>query len=387
MQNDPMTPRPRNRRADRIDPSGQAAYPQQTPMQAPPAVQAPVQQHVYPQRQVPAQQRVYPQRQVPTQQRVYPQQQVPAQQRVYPQQPVNRTQPAHSTPRALQSQRQPVQSGWQMPSGPRPDTVQRRPQPQGPRPLARGSAPLDAPSEKEKQPARRLPVWLVTALAVMLIAVMGLFAAQNLMQAYLVTEEDRREAAYEAILSNYHVTESAGERRVTWQDAIERYADEYNLQPAFGAAIIRNESSFRTNAESGVGARGLMQLMPDTAQWIAGKLNDGAYTFDSMWDAETNIRYGCWYLGYLSELFRGDPVLVCAAYHAGQGDVRKWLGDRSISADGLTVPVERVPIAETRQYAGRVTQAYGIYQTLLYTNDPQLPEYAAGAGTVSVSAR
>ncbi|MBQ8200509.1 MAG: lytic transglycosylase domain-containing protein [Clostridia bacterium] len=233
----------------------------------------------------------------------------------------------------------------------------------------------------EKTPANKLPSWLVASLAVMLIASMALFATLNLMQAYLTTKANERQAAYEAVLSNYHVVENAaGGRSITWQSVIERYASEYNLQPAFVAAIIRNESSFRTNAESNVGARGLMQLMPDTAEWIAGKLDDSSYSFDRMYDAETNIRYGCWYLGYLSELFRGDPILVSAAYHAGQGDVRGWLGDRSISADGLTVPLDKVPIAETRQYAGRVTQAYGIYQTLLY------PENAFSAPSAALPA-
>ena len=131
-------------------------------------------------------------------------------------------------------------------------------------------------------------------------------------------------------------------------------------------AIIRNESSFRTNAESNVGARGLMQLMPDTAEWIAGKLDDDQYHFDRMWDAETNIRYGCWYLGYLSRLFRGDAQLVSAAYHTGQTTVTQWLSDPARSSDGITLDVERLADGPTKQYIGRVTQTYGIYQSLLY---------------------
>ncbi len=384
MQNDPMPPRPRMRRTDRNA-----------------AQEGQVQRPVSPQQLQPIQQPVDPQR-MPVQQPVYPQRMQPMQQPVDPQQ---RSTAASPTPRALQNQRQQVQSGWQMPTGSRPDTVQRySPEP---RPTARSRKPIRPLTEEEtpakKKPARpakdtapspktkpaRLPGWLVTVLTMMLILVMGLTAAKYLTEAYIVTQEKERQAAYEAVLANYHVTIAPeGYRTVTWHETIERYAAQNNLQPAFVAAIIRNESSFRTNAESGVGARGLMQLMPDTAEWIAGKLNDANYTFDSMWDAETNIRYGCWYLGYLSELFRGDPVLVCAAYHAGQGDVRRWLGDRSISPDGLTIPLENVPIAETRQYAGRVTQAYGIYQTLLYTDDPQLPVYDAGsAAPASVNAR
>ena len=226
------------------------------------------------------------------------------------------------------------------------------------------AAPADA------KPRKKIPGWLSTALSLSLIAVMALVAAFYLMQAYLVTQENKRIAAYEAMLSNYHVTEAAdGTLHVTWQEHIEEYAAQYNLQPAFVMAIIRNESSFRTNAESSVGARGLMQLMPDTAEWIAGKLDDDTYHYDRMWDAETNIRYGCWYLGYLSRLFRGDAQLVSAAYHAGQTTVTQWLSDPTRSSDGVTLDVDRLTDGPTKQYIGRVTQTYGIYQSLLYPDE------------------
>lgn len=236
------------------------------------------------------------------------------------------------------------------------------------------------PARRDEQPAARekkVPSWLLTVLSLSLILVMGLVAAGFLMQAYLKTAADERQQAYEAILFNYHVTEQDdGRLRVTWQDTIEKYAAYYNLEPAFVTAVIRNESSFRTDAVSSVGARGLMQMMPDTAEWVAGKLND-PYDFDNLFNAETSIRYGCWYLNFLSELFQGDPVLVCSAYHAGQGEVWGWLGDPTISPDGVTVPLENIPIRNTRTYAGRVTQAYGIYQKLLYPEDATPSQTAA----------
>lgn len=211
---------------------------------------------------------------------------------------------------------------------------------------------------------------------------LALLAAHYLMEAYLTTRAQEWTDAYQETLAYYHVTESAdGSYAITYQDIMERYADEYNLQPAFVAAVIRNESSFRTDAESSVGARGLMQLMPDTASWIAGKLGEsGAYSFDNLYDAETNIRYGCWYLNYLSRMFRGDAVLVSAAYHAGQTTVTRWLSDSSISSDGVTIAVENLPDGPTKQYAGRVTTTYGIYQALLYPDDTaQDDEPAVGA--------
>lgn len=268
-----------------------------------------------------------------------------------------------SKPRVTELPR--TNSGWQQPAPYR--------EPSAPSPRKEGARRPDTPRKRPEEapaPPQKLPGWLTTALCLSVVLVMGLFAAYWLMQAYLTTQEEQRIAAYEAVLDNYHVTaDASGELHVTWQDTIEHYAVQYNLQPAFVMAIIRNESSFRTNAESSVGARGLMQLMPDTAQWIAGKLDDNGYTFDRMWDAETNIRYGCWYLNYLSKLFRGDAVLVSAAYHAGQSTVTQWLSDPAKSSDGVTLDLDRLSDGPTKQYVGRVTQTYGIYQTLLYPDE------------------
>ena len=223
----------------------------------------------------------------------------------------------------------------------------------------------------------RLPLWLTWTIVGLCIVLLGLLAAHYLMQAYLTTRAAEWETARQNTLSYYHVVEGENGNSITYQSLIERYAAEYNLRPAFVAAIIRNESSFRTDAESSVGARGLMQLMPDTAEWIAGKIGDSNYSFDHLYDAETNIRYGCWYLNYLSKLFRGDAVLVSSAYHAGQTTVTRWLSDKSISSDGVTIPVDKLPDGPTKQYAGRVTTSYGIYEALLYPN-----ESAEAAGAV-----
>lgn len=229
----------------------------------------------------------------------------------------------------------------------------------------RSAAAQAAEPEVDVTP-RKAPSWMWTVFSVMLIGVMALFAFGMLMQAWLKTNEDEKVQAWQKTLNNYHVSEQPdGTLRVTWQDLIERYAREYNLDPAFVTAIIRNESSFRTEAESSVGARGLMQMMPDTAEWIAGKLGE-SYDFDLLYTPEVSIRYGCWYLGYLSDLFAGDPVLVCAAYHAGQGEVWGWLGESDVSPDGVSVPISNIPISQTKQYAERVTTAYGIYRALLY---------------------
>ena len=177
--------------------------------------------------------------------------------------------------------------------------------------------------------------------------------------------------AYLRTCSEQHAAEQAEIDRqyplpAEYRELIERYAREYNLSPAFVSAVIRNESSFRPTVESGDGARGLMQLMPDTAEWIARKLQVSGYAFERMNDPESNIRFGCWYLNYLSRLFGGDVICVTCAYHAGQGTVTSWLSDSRYSPDGVHLSLELLPEGPTRLYAERVTRDYGIYQKKVY---------------------
>ncbi len=145
---------------------------------------------------------------------------------------------------------------------------------------------------------------------------------------------------------------------VKYRDYIEKYAAENDVHPAFIAAIILRESSYDPSAESSVGARGLMQVMEDTYTFVNRKLEDGA-TWDHMYDAETNIRYGCWYIGYLSKIFNGDPIKIACAYHAGPNNVKLWA--MKYADDGVNLKVEDIPMEDTRYYAGKVMNAYAIY--------------------------
>ena len=158
--------------------------------------------------------------------------------------------------------------------------------------------------------------------------------------------------------------QEAYERRVwrttvRYRDQIIREAQKYGLRPAYIAAIILNESSYEPSAVSSVGARGLMQLLPDTGKWIAGKLGMSDYTEDRLFDAETNLRLGTWYLNFLSDRYGGDPVLVACAYHAGHGNVDTWL--TRYSKDGRTLSLAEIPMENTRSYARKVVDSYAIY--------------------------
>ena len=254
-----------------------------------------------------------------------------------------------------------------------PQTIERVP---GSAPAARTRrAQAYAAAQQEETPEAVIPRVITRSLIALVFVCLIALAAHALTNAFLVTQERAREAAHQALLEAHPLS---------YRELIDRYAAENNLQPAFVASIILNESSYRTGAESNIGARGLMQLMEDTAAWIAPKLRVNDYSFDMMWNAEDNIRFGCWYLGYLSRLFGGDPVAVTCAYHAGQGTVSGWLADRTMSPDGATLQVSLLRDGPTKTYAGRVMKAYGIYDALYYHAFNAAPADAAAGSAPAV---
>lgn len=153
-----------------------------------------------------------------------------------------------------------------------------------------------------------------------------------------------------------------------YRSILEKYADEYSLDPALVASVIKCESSFVPDAVSYLGAKGLMQLMPETAQWVAGKFK-GGYTDADLFDPETNIKYGCWLLRYLTDRFGGDTAAIVAGYHAGGGRVSEWLADERY-ADGGTLNASAIPYGDTRQYVSKVLGAYEVYARHYWSEIP-----------------
>lgn len=179
----------------------------------------------------------------------------------------------------------------------------------------------------------------------------------------LLADRDSARRAYEATVANHRgqLDSWSGMR-----DMIEYYANVNGVDPAFVAAVIKRESDYDPYATSRLGAIGLMQIMPVNREWLAGKINRPGITDDDMYDRETNVQMGCWYLGYLSGLFDGDPILVASAYHAGQNNVKSWLSN--YSHDGIHLTVEQIPTDDTRYYAGKVLESYAIYQQNIFTD-------------------
>ncbi|MEI6039808.1 MAG: lytic transglycosylase domain-containing protein [Candidatus Berkelbacteria bacterium] len=109
-----------------------------------------------------------------------------------------------------------------------------------------------------------------------------------------------------------------------YQDSIKKYALEDNVDPNLVCAFIYTESHFNKDSTSGVGARGLMQIMPATAAGIAQEIGDNNYSSSKLFDPDTNIRYGTWYIKGLYEQYNGDVSMVAAGYNAGRARADDW---------------------------------------------------------------
>lgn len=146
-----------------------------------------------------------------------------------------------------------------------------------------------------------------------------------------------------------------------YSEFVETYCEEYNLEKSFVYAVIKCESDFDKNAVSSVNAKGLMQLMPDTFDWLKMRLHESELSDEMMFDPETSIRYGCYLYRYLIDDF-GDEAVAVAAYHAGLGNVAKWLKNDEYSEDGKTL--KKIPFPSTAQYVEKVMKTKQIYEDL-----------------------
>lgn len=149
---------------------------------------------------------------------------------------------------------------------------------------------------------------------------------------------------------------------ISYKQEIESSAEKYGVDPMLVAAIIRVESNFRPNRKSPKGAIGIMQIMPETAEWIMEKEGDRSFTLEDLRDPATNIRVGTRYIGMLNRQFKDDPVRVIASYNAGPGNVAKW--SQNGIWDGRQETVESIPFWETRNYVNKVLYYYKKYESI-----------------------
>lgn len=158
---------------------------------------------------------------------------------------------------------------------------------------------------------------------------------------------------------------------VKYKDEIINSAARHEIDPILMAAIIRVESNFQTDKVSRKAAVGLMQIMPETAEWIIEQAKYPPAVKERLAHAEINIEAGAWYLNFLNtkfekvmiELSDEDQIaLIAAAYNAGQGNVDKWLNQNQW--DGSYAHLSAIPFGETRHYVSRVLYYYKKYHQI-----------------------
>lgn len=152
-----------------------------------------------------------------------------------------------------------------------------------------------------------------------------------------------------------------------YRDAISPKALALALDDSWVYGLMRQESRFVVSARSGVGARGLMQVMPATAKIVARKIGLAGYRPGRNDDMETNVTLGTNYMKMVLESLDNHPVLACTAYNAGPGRAKRWRGDQPLEG---AIYAETIPFAETRDYVKKV-MANSVYYSALFEEKPQ----------------
>ena len=136
-----------------------------------------------------------------------------------------------------------------------------------------------------------------------------------------------------------------------YRDTARLYAKQYSLDEAWVYGLMRQESRFVSQAKSGVGAAGIMQIMPATARWIANKLGIQHFQTEHLHQLETNMQFGMYYLKTIQQSLDNSDVLATAAYNAGPGRARRWRTDKAVEG---AIYAETIPFSETRDYVKKV---------------------------------
>jgi len=152
--------------------------------------------------------------------------------------------------------------------------------------------------------------------------------------------------------------------------AVTARAQSIGLEPAYVYGLIRQESRFIMDAKSGVGASGLMQVMPATAKWTAKKIGMTDFTPTKINERDTNIAIGTGYLKLVLDTFGGSMPLAAAAYNAGPSRARAWRGASGAPALEAAIWAENIPFNETRDYVKKVLSNTTLYAAVL-SGQPQ----------------
>lgn len=151
-----------------------------------------------------------------------------------------------------------------------------------------------------------------------------------------------------------------------YRDTVSEYAKQVGLDEAWVYGLMRQESRFVQVARSGVGASGLMQLMPDTARWVARKMGWKKFQPSMVNEIGTNVQLGTYYLKTVQNSLSNQPVLATAAYNAGPGRARNW--QANVPLEGA-IYAESIPFTETRDYVKKV-MANAVHYAKVFNHEP-----------------
>lgn len=148
-----------------------------------------------------------------------------------------------------------------------------------------------------------------------------------------------------------------------YADVIEQYSQEYDVPEELIAGVIQAESGWRETVVSSAGAVGLMQLTPETFEWLQSKTGEN-YEEAELKNPEVNIKYGVYNLSRLRESFESEKTQL-AAYNAGPARVREWLKNPEYSDDGITL--KKIPISETEKYVDKIELYKKLYKYIYFS--------------------
>lgn len=157
---------------------------------------------------------------------------------------------------------------------------------------------------------------------------------------------------------------------LSYSALVEANSAEYDIDESLLYAVIETESGFNKDAVSSVGAMGLTQILPETFRWLQGKTGDDIPD-EALFEPEVSVKYGAYLISILEGEF-GNTETAVAAYHAGIGNVHKWLENPEYSDDGITL--KHIPFDDTRAYVDKVMRTRDIYIRLYNLKQPETEE-------------
>ncbi len=202
-------------------------------------------------------------------------------------------------------------------------------------------------------------------------AIKGMNDKQLLAAAELATRQGWLDVAINTADKTQQLHNDSLRYPLPYREVVENFSRNQQLDAAWVYGLSRQESRFNLNARSGVGASGMMQVMPATAKWIAKRNGWKDVRADNLHQLDTNVKLGTYYLRYTLDSFSGQTPMATAAYNAGPSRVRAWATAQPMEG---AIYAETIPILETRVYVQKVMLNTYFYMQRLGKQGPSLKQ-------------